>query len=124
VIQAIAKMVAKNVGSLVVLDERGAGAQGIITERDYLRRVALEGRSSRTTFVREIMSPRLVHVGQEVDIEECMVLMTRHRIRHLPVLEEGRLVGILSMGDIIKQLADHHKAEVNELTAYVQGRYS
>lgn len=121
VFNAIAKMVSNNVGSLVVL-ENGEPC-GIITERDYLRRVALEGRASRTTFVKEIMSSQLVYVDPDADLEECMLLMTRRRVRHLPVCSDGHLIGILSMGDIVKHMARENKTQVEELTAYIQGAH-
>jgi CBS domain-containing protein len=122
VYEAIAKMVAKNVGSLVVMDE-GVPC-GMLTERDYLRRVALEGRSSKTTFVAEIMSPDLVFVDPETDVEECMALMTHRHIRHLPVLSESRVIGMVSIGDIVKYLARERAGTIQELTAYIQGRYA
>jgi CBS domain-containing protein len=119
--EAISEMVAKNVGALVVVDE-GVPC-GLITERDYLRRIALEGRSSRATLVMEIMSPGLIHVGPETEVDHCMSLMTHRRIRHLPVLEDGHLVGIISIGDAVKSLAKESATQVDELTGYVQGRH-
>lgn len=119
VFEAIDKMVSHNVGSLVVID--GAEPCGILTERDYLRKVALQGRSSRTTFVYEIMSPTLTAVDLDTDVEDCMALMTRERIRHLPVFEQGLLVGIVSIGDIVKHLASDRKLLIEQLTAYIQG---
>jgi len=122
VFAAIAKMVAKNVGALVVtIDGQPAG---LITERDYLRRVALEGRSSKNTFVHEIMSPDLTYVDLDTDLEECMLLMTHRRIRHLPVLDEARLAGIVSIGDIVKELARQRETTIWELTNYIQRGYA
>jgi CBS domain-containing protein len=121
VFEAVSKMVAKNVGALVVLDE--GTPCGIITERDYLRKIAVEGRSSKTTFVAEIMSAGLVYVDPDTEVEECMSLMTHRRIRHLPVLDAGHLVGLISIGDAVKSLASERQSQVEELTAYVQGRY-
>jgi CBS domain-containing protein len=124
VFDAIGKMVEHNVGSLVVTNELGLPI-GILTERDYLKRVALEGRSSKTTFVSEIMSEHLVLVDHDTTTEECMRLMTLHRIRHLPVIGDGIwLGGILSMGDIVKYLASQRESEIRELTAYIQGQYA
>lgn len=122
VYSAIAKMTAKNIGSLVVLD--GKEPCGIVTERDYMRRVALEGRSSKTTFVQEIMSTELICVEPDTDAEKCMALMTSRRIRHLPVKEGDGLVGIVSMGDIVKHLAQQRAQTIEELTGYIQGRYA
>ncbi len=122
VFEAIATMAANNVGSLVVFGE--TAPCGMITERDYLRRIALEGRSSRTTYVKEIMSRELIHVHPETDLEECMGLMTRCRIRHLPVLDGDRLVGLVSIGDLVKQLVRDRESTIQELTYYIQGRYA
>jgi len=122
VFEAISLMVAHNVGALVVLDE--TNPCGIITERDYLRKVALMGRASKSTFVQEIMSDQLVHVDLSTPVEDCMQRMTRAHIRHLPVLSSGQLVGIVSIGDIVKFVAEERKHEIHELTAYIQGSYS
>ena len=123
VFEAISLMVAHNVDALVVLDEK-MNPCGMITERDYLRKVALVGRASKTTFVQEIMSDQLVHVDLDTPVEDCMQRMTRARIRHLPVLSGGQLVGIVSIGDLVKFLAEERKHEIHELTAYIQGSYS
>ncbi|HYP99923.1 MAG TPA: CBS domain-containing protein [Polyangiaceae bacterium] len=122
VFEAISLMVAHNVGALVVLD--GARPCGMITERDYLRKVALAGRVSSSTFVQEIMSDRLVHVTLDTAVEECMQLMTRARIRHLPVLSDSQLVGLVSIGDLVKFVAEARQQEIHQLTAYIQGSYS
>lgn len=121
VFEAIAQMVDRNVGSLVVTNDQGLPV-GILTERDYLRRVALEGRSSRTTRVDEIMSSKPVLVDLDTTTEDCMRLMTRYRIRHLPVVGEGvSLGGLLSMGDIVQYLASERESEVKELQNYING---
>ena len=119
VFDAIGKMVTRNVGALVVLD--GADPVGVLTERDYLRKIALQGRSSRTTTVQEVMSERLICVGLDTEVEECMTLITQKRIRHLPVIAEGRMCGIVSIGDIVKYLASDRKVQIEQLTAYIQG---
>lgn len=121
VFEAIRTMVDHNVGALLVLE--GARIVGIITERDYLRRVALEGRSSRTTAVREIMTRDVVVITPDRDLEEAMAVMTDRRVRHLPVLEGGRLAGILSIGDVVKHLSAARKAEIQYLNDYILGRY-
>jgi CBS domain-containing protein len=120
VFDAISKMVTENVGSLVVTSEDRPC--GMITERDYLRKIAVQGRSSRTTFVWEIMSPDLAYVDSDTDVEDCMAIMTHKRIRHLPVLNGSRLIGIVSIGDVVKSIARERTHEVEELTAYVHGR--
>jgi len=119
VFDAIAKMVTNNVGALVV--KEGTQTCGILTERDYLRKVALRGRASRSTFVEEIMSSSLIHVRLDTSIEGCMTLMTQNRIRHLPVFDGGELVGLLSIGDIVKHLARERQEQIEQLTAYIQG---
>jgi CBS domain-containing protein len=118
VFDAIGKMVSHNVGALVVMD--GMRPVGILTERDYLRKIALQGRSSRTTVVNEVMSSRLWSVQLDTEIEECMALMTERRIRHLPVFAGGQLFGIVSIGDIVKHLAHDRKVQIEQLTAYIQ----
>jgi CBS domain-containing protein len=120
VYEAIAKMVEGNVGALLV-NEDGRLA-GIVTERDYLRRVTLEGRDERTTPVREIMSPELVYVGPDATIDECMAIMTERRIRHLPVLTDGReVVGIVSIGDLVKFQSKEQSVQIQFLTEYISG---
>lgn len=120
VYQAIEKMVQCNVGALVVTDE--GMPCGILTERDYLRRIALEGRTSRTTRVEEIMSPKLAAVGRDTDLDECMGIMTDRRLRHLVVMDGGRLVGIVSIGDLVKWQVRERESEVRSLTDYIHGR--
>lgn len=105
---ALTKMMARDVGSLVVLNSDNLPC-GMFTERDYLRRVALDRRSPKATFVQEVMSRDLVYVDLATDLEECMSLMTHRKIRHLPILEEGVLLGIISTGDIIEYMARGRK---------------
>jgi CBS domain-containing protein len=119
VYEAIQKMVKHDVGSLVVVNDDVP--VGILTERHYLRRVALEGRTSKTTRAFEIMSPEIVCVSPETGIAECMNLMTEHRVRQLAVMSNGRLSGIVSIGDIVKRLAREHRQEIQYLTDYIQG---
>jgi CBS domain-containing protein len=120
VYDAIAKMVEANVGALLVYD--GGRLQGIVTERDYLRRVTLEGRDERTTPVREIMSTEVVYVGPDASIEECMAVMTERRIRHLPVLGDNRaVVGIVSIGDVVKFHSTEQEVQIRFLTEYISG---
>lgn len=123
VYEAIENMVANNVGALVVSD-RAHLASGILTERDYLKRVALQGRSSKTTIVAEIMTPGPVLVELDTTTDECMRLVTDRRIRHLPVIgDDLSLVGMLSIGDIVRHLAQKQESEIRELHHYIQGRY-
>lgn len=120
VFDAIGTMVEHNVGSLIVA-EGPENVAGIVTERDYLRRVALQGRSSRSTRVAEIMTAELVVVGRDTDLEQCMAIMTERRIRHLPVIDGTRLVGVISVGDVVKHLSAEREAEIRLLTDYIAG---
>lgn len=123
VFEAIGRMVAHDIGALLVLDE-GDEPCGIITERDYLKKVALEGRSSKTTAVDEVCSRDLIFVEPGSGVEECMALMTEERIRHLPVLEGHQLVGLVSIGDVLRHLALERQSTIIELTGYIQGQYA
>ena len=117
VFEAVERMVEKNVGSLLVTE--GGEITGIVTERDYLRRVTLEGREERETPVREIMSSPLIVVTPETAIDECMALMTDRRIRHLPVVEDGEVVGLVSIGDLVKFQSQQQTFEIQYLTQYI-----
>jgi CBS domain-containing protein len=117
VFEAVQHMVEANIGSLLVT-ESGTIA-GIVTERDYLRRVTLEGRTDRDTPVREIMSKPLIAVGLETTVDECMALMTDRRVRHLPVVDEGAVVGLVSIGDLVKFTAERRASEIRLLTDYI-----
>jgi CBS domain-containing protein len=121
VFEAIKNMVEANIGAIIVTEDNKAC--GIFTERDYLRRIVLEGRTSRGTRVMEVMSDRLIVADNSRDLEECMAIMTTERIRHLPVVDDGRLVGIVSIGDIVKHISKHREAEIRYLTDYISGKY-
>ena len=120
VFDAVSKMVDGNVGSLLVTD--GGRLVGIVTERDYLRRVAIVGRDERTTPVREVMSAPIVYTTPESSIEECMAVMTERRIRHLPVLTESReVMGVVSIGDLVKFQTREQSAQIKFLEEYISG---
>jgi len=119
--EALEAMVDRNVGSLVVLD--GEAIAGIFTERDYLRRVAREGRPPSSTPVHEVMTEVLMCLDPDRSVQDCMAIMTQERIRHLPVLEAGRLAGLVSIGDLVKHLSAEKEVEVRYLTDYIVGRY-
>jgi len=120
VLDAVTKMVEGNVGSLLVRE--GGRLAGIVTERDYLRRVTLEGRDERTTPVREIMTSELVYVSPDASIEECMAVMTERRIRHLPVLDDAQQVlGVISIGDVVKFQSKEQSVQIKFLTEYISG---
>ena len=117
---AIASMVEQGVGSLLVT--QGEEIVGIFTERDYLRRVLLKDLDGRATRVREVMTARIVCVESSRAVEDCMSIMTRQRFRHLPVVENGRLAGIISIGDLVKHLSSAREVEIAFLTEYITGR--
>jgi len=119
VLDAIQKMADKDVGSLVVVED--GKPVGIFTERHYAREVFLKGRNSPTTPIREIMSARFIFAGPEQTIEECMVVMTNKAVRHLPVLDRGELVGIISIGDLVKRKIADQESTIEQLTQYIHG---
>ena len=121
VYEAIVEMVRHNVGSLLVVDE--TTPVGILTERDYLREIALKGRTSKSTKVGEIMIRDVIVVDKDRTLDECMAIMTERRIRHLPVIEDEALIGLISIGDVVKQLSQDRKAEIKYLTDYITGKY-
>jgi CBS domain-containing protein len=120
VFDAVKKMVDAGVGSLLVIEEREIA--GIFTERDYLRRMTLEGRDDKETPVRDVMSSPLVVVTPQNTIDECMAMMTDRRIRHLPVVDDGDVVGIVSIGDIVKFKSKQQSFEIKYLTDYITAR--
>lgn len=117
VFEAVEQMVAANVGSLLVTD--GGDIVGIVTERDYLRRVTLEGRTDKDTAVGEIMTSPLVVVNPDTSIDECMAVMTDRRIRHVPVVENGEVIGVVSIGDLVKFKSKQQSFEIQYLTDYI-----
>lgn len=119
VYDAVQRMVEHNIGSLVVLED--GEIAGIFTERDFLRRVSVPERPTRTTPLREVMTARLVCVDPDTTIHDCMAMMTRARIRHLPVVRGTELVGVISIGDLVKYLADEREVELHYLTEYIKG---
>lgn len=122
VYDCIDRMVEHDVGSIVVMD--GDDIAGIFTERHYMRSIALEGRTSEETEVREVMARNVATVDPEKQLAECLSLMTELRRRHLPVVDdEDELVGIISIGDCVKQLLNTARSEINQLRDYVAGRY-
>ena len=120
VLDALELMARKNVGALLVTE--GDRVVGIFSERDYARKVRLEGRSSLNTFVREIMTEQVLFVQPEQTIEECMALMTEAHVRHLPVLDGTKLVGVISIGDAVKALLADKDLEIQQLENYIDGR--
>lgn len=121
VLDAVRKMVQENVGSLIVMN--GEAIHGIFTERDYLRRIVLEGRTSKATSLMDVTTERLVCVDPQRTVDECMSIMTAERIRHLPVIHAGRLAGMVSIGDLVRHLSKEREAEIRYLTDYIAGKY-
>lgn len=117
VYDALALMAEKNIGALLVVE--AGQTVGIFTERDYARQVVLKGKASKDTPVRDVMTPRVVFIRPEQTVEECMALMTDKRCRHLPVLEEGRLAGILSIGDVVKAVISEKQFIIEQLENYI-----
>lgn len=117
VLDAIKRMAEKSIGALVVLvDGRLAG---VVSERDYARKVILHGRSSQQTAVREIMTADVVTVRSEQTVEDCMALMTEKRIRHLPVVDGGKLAGVVSIGDLVKEVIADREETIKHLESYI-----
>ncbi len=119
VFDALAKMAQKDVGSLIVMDREKL--IGIITERHYSRNVVLKGKTSPTTLVRDIMERNVVHVPPDHSVELCMALMTERRVRHLPVLEGDKVIGIVSIGDLLQSIISKQKFVIDELEHYIHG---
>lgn len=121
VYSAIKKMAEKDVGAVLVMN--GATLVGILTERDYARNVVLKGRSSPQTLVRDIMSTQVACVEPDDTVEDCMDLMTRKRLRHLPVVEDEAVVGIISIGDLVKSVIDDQRFTIDQLETYFRGEH-
>src|SRR6267154_6845945 len=119
VFDAIQLMSDKNIGALLVTDH--GRLVGIMSERDYTRKIALKGKSSRQTPVKEILSGKLIHVTPSHTVEECMRLMTDHRVRHLPVLDGERVLGIISIGDLVNWIITAHTSTIQQLQTYITG---
>ena len=119
VYDAIELMAEKNIGALLVID--GGRLVGILSERDYTRKVALRGKTSKETSVGEILSGKVIEVTPEHTIEDCMRLMTEHRIRHLPVVQDESIVGIVSIGDLVNWIISAQSTTIDQLNTYIAG---
>jgi CBS domain-containing protein len=119
VFEALGEMSERDVGALIVLED--GKVVGIFSERDYARKIILAGKASRETAVREIMTTRVVYARPELSLEECLALMTDKRIRHLPVMHGEELVGVVSIGDLVKGIIDDQRFLISQLESYVSG---
>ncbi|MDQ3058836.1 MAG: CBS domain-containing protein [Pseudomonadota bacterium] len=120
VFEALELMASKNIGSLLIMD--GQQVLGIFTERDYARKIALKGRASPQTPMQEVMTPSVMFVTPQQTSEQCMALMTENRLRHLPVMQDGELVGLISIGDLVKDIISEQQFIIEQLECYIAGK--
>ena len=119
VLDAVRLMAERHIGALLVIEE--GRLEGIVSERDYARKVVLNGRASTTTAVREIMSAPVVTIGPDQTVDDAMRLMTSRRIRHLPVVQGRDLLGVVSIGDLVKSVIEEQRHTIEDLRSYIQG---
>ena len=117
---ALTLMAEKNIGALLIME--GETIVGMLSERDYARKIVLMGRSSKETPVRDVMTRPVLYVGPQQSTEECMALMTEKRLRHLPVLEDGKLIGLISIGDLVKDIISEQNFVIEQLQFYISGQ--
>lgn len=120
VYEALQLMAEKNIGAVLVMDN--GRLVGLLSERDYARKLVLENRSSRETPVRDVMTERVAYASPSMEIEQCMALMTDKRFRHLPIMDNGKLVGLVSMGDLVKAIIADQSFLIEQLENYISGK--
>ena len=120
IFDALTLMAEKNIGALLIME--GETIVGMLSERDYARKVVLMGRSSKETPVRDVMTWPVLYVGPQQSTEECMALMTEKRLRHLPVLDDGKLIGLISIGDLVKDIISEQNFVIEQLQYYISGQ--
>ncbi len=120
VFEALQLMADKEIGAVLVM--QAGQVIGILSERDYARKIILEGKSSKDTFVREIMTAKVIAVHPKTTVEECMALMTDKHIRHLPVIDDYEIMGVISIGDVVKAIIEEQSFMIDHLTSYITGR--
>jgi CBS domain-containing protein len=121
VYEALQTMSEKDTGAVLVIDQ--GNLVGIFTERDYARKLVLKGKFSRDTAVRDLMTQEVLYVEPKNTIEDCMLLMTKNRVRHLPVLHNHKLVGIVTIGDVVRQIISEQESTIEQLEKYIRGEY-
>ena len=121
VFEALEMMAEKNVSGLLIVENNAL--VGIFTERDYARKLILKGKFSKDTQVGDLMTRNVLYVGSKNTIDDCMQLMSEKRIRHLPVLDDGKLIGIVTIGDLVKQIISEQKSTISQLENYISGSY-
>ena len=119
VLDALRTMAEKNVGALLVIDD--GKLVGIISERDYARKVELNGRSAANTLVKDIMTEKVVYIRPDESMEDCMALMTEKHFRHLPIIDDGKLIGVISIGDVVRLVISKQKFIIAQLENYISG---
>ena len=119
VLEALELMAQKNIGALLVLD--GETLAGVFSERDYARKVILKGRTSNEALVKDVMTAKVITVESAQTIDHCMQIMTEHHIRHLPIMEKQQVKGLISIGDVVKEMMAHQKATIEQLHSYIAG---